>query len=499
MAGVYTLRSTESKAISIDQFPPEAWEIVLGGDSGSGELEKLWKAVPWLNRGVGILSNALVNMPWSIIRADSGEEVDNSRDYQNATGIWDDPHNDLWLMEASMNLFGASYWLKERKGIGMVTVDVGLRYFMPGTIKPKVDASRGLTGFVRSANKTQELFDVDDILYMWLPDPYGEIGAPKWSRALAAMAASDVLMNVDAFAAEFFKRGAIKTTLLRVAGNPPQAERERIKSFWGRVMKGMKTAWENLVVNMDGIEPVTIGEGIGDLGNSELTKEKREDISTALGVPQSMLFSNAANFAVKEGDKRDLYEETVIPDARLIAHAVNKQYLEPMGYRLKFQPEAMDIFMEDEEDRTGAILNLVNSLVNAPSPKIAALVWETLGVELPGDMEYDELIVMLEEANAEKQERAQEIQPNTPAPTLTPAAGTVPDEEDDPGAKSLLLEHLDKWERKAIKRLEKSRTAACPFASDIIPAELNALIYELLTEATTPRRVREIFQAGVAA
>ena len=488
MAGIFQVRQTAGKAIAIDQFPPEAWTMVMGGEGGeAADLERLWRVVPWLNRGVGILANAITNIPFVILN-ERGEEVDSSQDYQNVIGLWEDPFHDLWLMEASLALFGRSVWLIEERGRGRMTMPAGLRYFVPSTVKPLMDADRGLYGYRRAVSGRQpEAFDVDELLYIKQPDPYGEIGDPKWSRAIAAMAAAGVLSNVDEFAADFFKKGMIKTTLLRVQGNPPPAELERVKSIWGRLMKGAKTAFESLVVRSEGVEPVTIGEGIGELANTDLTSEKREDISTALGVPQSMLFSNASNFAVKEGDKRDLYEEGVIPDARIIAAAINKQYLAPQGYRLQFRHTEMDIFQEDEEDRSGVVLNLTNALLTAP-PKVASLVWQVAGVELPGGMEYDEFERLLEDV-----ERAP-VEQDAPPPTLTPAEGSVPESEDDPDAK--VWAELDKWHRKASKRVKKNRTASTPWNCDYIPADVANLISEMLEEATTSARVHEIFNAA---
>jgi len=491
MAGIYTYQQGASgKAININQFPPEAWSIITGGDSdgNNADLERLFKAVPWLNRGVRILANGMSNLPWVILNS-KGEEVDGSEDYQNAAGIWDDPFRDLWLMEASFVLFAKSYWMIERRGRGRMTIPAGLRYFVPHTVTPLQDNERGLVGFERNIQgRPPETFAIDEMLYIWDNDPFQEL-EPKSSRAIAALAAAGVLANIDEFAADFFKKGMIKTTLLKLSGNPPPAEKERFKAIWGKLMKGAKTAWESLVVNADSVEPVVVGEGIGELGNTKLTSEKREDIATALGVPQSSLFSSAANFAVKEGDKRDLYEEAVIPDSRIIASALNNQYLVPQGYRLQFRPNEMDIFQEDEEDRSGAVVNYINAALVAP-PKVTRVVFEMMGVELPGGMEYDEFEKML----AESKESMPEPVAEATQGSLRPVGGTLP--EDDGEGKSLMLAEWDAWKRKALKRVKRNRTAATPFKADHIPAELVDLVTVLLEEATTVKRVREIFAAA---
>ena len=490
MAGIYTFNTSGRKQVAINQLPPEAWTTLGIGTSGEfADIEELWRVVPWLNRGIGILSNALTALPWVLLDK-SGEEVDTSQDYSNATGLWADPFRDLWLMEASLNLFGSSYWLKEKRGRGRMTLPADLRYFVPHTITPKLDSTDGLTGFERKISGRQpEMFEVDDLIYIWNADPYTEVGPPEWSRAMAAMSASRIVRNMDEFAADFFEKGMIKTTLLRVSGNPPPAELERIKSIWGRVMKGLKSAYDQMVVRSEGVEPVVIGEGISELGNTDYSSEKREEIASALGVPHSSLFSSASNFAVKEGDKRDLYEETVIPDARLISSTLNKQYFEPLGYRLQFRPEEMSIFQEEEEDRSGVVLNLANAALNSP-PAIASLMFQIAGVDLPGGMEYDEFERILADNAPEPGER------DAPAPTFTPASGTVPEEEDDPDAKTLVSDELDAWRRKALKRLKRNGKADAPFTCEHVPAKMANAIAELLEDTTTTDRLHEIFNVA---
>lgn len=504
MPGMYTVTQNSSKAISIDQFPEEAWRMVLGSGVGeSRDLKRMWEAVPWLNRGVGILAAGLAKMPFVIMNL-AGEELTTSDDYEDVTGFWPNPVRDLMMAEMALKLFGSYYALKQvatRRRMTAPAGERGIRYWMPNTVRAEIDASTGLLGFTRSlSGRAPEFFKAADVLHIWLPDPFGEVGPPSWSPATTALSAAGVLASVDEFVTAFFERGAIKTTMLSLEGSPVQAERERIKSLWGRIMRGMKTAFGNLVINAGAVKPVVIGEGLESLTNSELTQERREDISTALGVPQSMLFSNAANFSVKEGDKRDMYEETIIPDGDMIAQAFNEQWLEPLGYRLQFRAHQMDIFQEDEEDRSGAILNLMNSLVNAPSPELGALTWQVMGVELPGGMEYDELERMLVDAKEAGMVRAAEIANGSgpgglQSPTLRPVEGTVPDEEDAPEVRFAWQIDMEKWERKALKRLAKGDPAACDFTSDVISDELNHLIRELLEDARTPEQVRAIFRA----
>ena len=497
MPGLYTAtQRAGSKAININQFPEEAWSIVLGTGTEDGDLQELWKKVPWLNRGIGILASGLSKMPFTITDL-AGEEVDNSSDYQNVMGFWPNPTKELALTEAALKLFGTAYFIKDNPSLmrrDAAQGSRGIRYWVPVTVEPIITDKEGLTGFVRNLpGREPETFAVDDLIHVWEYDPFGEIGEPSWSPAMAALSAAGVLKSIDDFVELFMKRGAIKTTLLTIMGGVQPAERERIGAMWGRMMQGMKTAWNKLTANADALKPVVIGEGLESLSNTSLTNEKREDIATALGVPQSLLFSNASNFAVAESDKRNLYEETIIPDSDLIAEEFNEQWLEPLGFRIRFDAQTMDIFQEDEEDRSGVIVNLTNAIVNSPNGKIASIVWQTAGAELPPDIDYDEFEKLVDESkeNAAPVNGGAE---NVPAPSARPVEGTVPEEEDDPDAKALDID-LSKWRRKCVNRLLKGQPAACAFDSDYIPAKLYGLIREMLEEAKTEADVRNIFMA----
>jgi hypothetical protein len=125
-------------------------------------------------------------------------------------------------------------------------------------------------------------------LYFWYPDDSVEIGEPFDYPALAALQAAGILSAVGGFAQAFFERGAIKVTLLTTKTNVVESERSRLKRWWDRIRGN---AWAAEIVNADEVEVIPVGEGLDSLDNKEFTKEQREDISTALGVPHSMLFT----------------------------------------------------------------------------------------------------------------------------------------------------------------------------------------------------------------
>ena len=344
------------KSIELSQYPAEAWEWLTGEpDDGKTGIKEYFKAVPWLYRGVTMRADAVASMPFSIY---SGEnEVDTSADYQNVVGWLPNPKHTFKLMEMSATLLGSAYLFNVRNN----AVSLDLKYLNPLTIKPIIDEKEGLTGFKRTLTRTV-VYEVEDIIYFWLEDPYIEIGEPDISPAKAALMASGVLANVDEFVAAFFKRGAIKATVLGVPVGTPEGAKTELQTWWNKAISGINNAFAAKVINADAIEATTIGEGVDELQDTDLTAEKREDIATALGVPQTILFSNAANYATAKQDDLHFYDKTIVPECNFFQYALNEQVFEPAGYRLQFTPEVLDIFQEDENERAQAFTHLAPHL-----------------------------------------------------------------------------------------------------------------------------------------
>jgi hypothetical protein len=143
------------------------------------------------------------------------------------------------------------------------------------------------------------------------------------------------------------------------------------------VVSGVKNAWSANVAGTHEITPIVIGSGIDELSNNTLTMEKREDIATALGVPHSLVLSNAANFATAEADRLNFYETTILPEATLIAESLNRQLFHPLGLNFTFKPSEMSIYQEDEEQRAVAFKTYVDAGI------LPSIVAQMLGLNLP--------------------------------------------------------------------------------------------------------------------
>ena len=263
----------------IKNVPLSEWRPGWGTEEGSRlSLATLTGFVPFLSRGINMRADALAGLPWSI-RNKSDDDVWTSDDAL--------PPDDLkWLanlpevlhrLEASLTVSSTGFLLKERNRMRVL----GLRFLSPDTMTAVWDTRNGLTHFERSIVDIRTRFLPEEIVYFWSKGLHET--TPRPSPAQNAANAAGVLFSMDAYTKAYFDRGAIRATLLTYDGLPPsEADRAKLKGWWSKAVGGIKNAFAAEVINA-AIKPVTIGDGVGDLGNVPLTEEKRQDVGTALG------------------------------------------------------------------------------------------------------------------------------------------------------------------------------------------------------------------------
>lgn len=367
---------TGYKSTRLEDLPTEAWRIV-GGGNGRNEAARLYAAVSWLYRCIDIRAAAVAGMPWEIRRGDTVFMTDEDVAPEQM-GWLDDLTDILYRTEAALALTGRAYWFQERNLVRTLNV----RWMHPESVKPVLTRD-GLQGFTRTIGGQDIAYDVDDFVYFWLPDPYVELGPAEHWPGRAAMSAAGVLASMDTFVTGYFDRGMIKATLLKYTTPISADEGKRVKEWWGRVVSGLKNTFATEVVRGD-FDTLVIGEGLSDLQNTALTSEQRESICTALGVPQSKVTANAANFATANQDARSFIQDTIAPECRWIAATINRQLLGPMGLRLEFKPDELPVMQEDEANRAASLNQLVQA---GMSLEMAVAV---LGYDLPDGYELRE-------------------------------------------------------------------------------------------------------------
>ncbi len=497
----------EVKNISIgelDEFMLWKMNARLGGTGDIGELRR---RVPWLFRGVDLIAQAIHDYPFDVLD-DGGEIVASSTDWQDnlpdGLEFTSNIFELLYKVSASLTLRGKSYVYPTRNRLGNVTGEPKeLRYWVVDTVTPIITETNGLEKFVRQVGNIKTEYPVTEaapfpLCYFWLPDPDVELGPPASYPAQAALNAAGVLFSLDDFFKSHVEDGMKKAILFAVKGLPPtgsetgKAAKDKLEDDLSRTLLGKPNSGKIRVVNADTMTPVIYGEGLQEIANTELTKEKREDIATALGIPMTMLWSSEASGlgggGVTKEDTYRFYKHKVCPDFNFIASIFNQQLLKPLGYRIVGNPETLDVFQEDEAARSQS-LDTITSAIDT-NPQIAKFTMELLGYDLS-----DEQTAELDELIAAKSERAAQVaqlsarQPQvldvTPQPKQLPP-GETPEQK-------RFRDDLMRWQRKVENRLRAGKAAQVEFDSDAIDTDTNAQVYAALAGVSNADAVKVIF------
>lgn len=386
----------------------DAWTYY--SNSPLNQVGALYRTIPVLYRGVAIISDTVTKVPFALYRGD--KEIDTSASWDNVTEYMPNPRRLLKLTSQSLDRHGRAYWLKVRNR-GKIVKE--LKWLEATSVTPFFDETTGeLLRFERTDKKGRPtVYQPDDIVYFWLEDPDVEVGPPLAWPVRAGLQSAGVLHNLDQFISKYFEHGAVRPTMLMTKGFPATEEKDRIKAWW-RGLTGIKHSREIGVFSADSIEPKQIGDGLDQLQNQELTDDQRKDVALALGIPQTILFANSANYATSQSDWLNFHETTIIPRCEMIAEVLNDQLFKAEGLEMRFEPEGLDIYREDENQRAGAL----GSLVNAGLPLLMAM--DLLGYDLTPEQRAE--LEAEDEAKEERAEQMQEQMQQQPGPEQEPPA-----------------------------------------------------------------------------
>jgi HK97 family phage portal protein len=400
-----------------------AWDVdsmtgwtPLGGQQEAKGADLFFSRVPWLYRGVVDRADNVSSMPFAILRGET--DYDTSQDYQNRLEILPDLEVLLDKIEQSLTMAGRAYLFLETNNYGVVK---SVKYCKPSSIEEVYDEDSGaLIGYKRSYGKRGQKKDVKltNIVAIYDPNYATEEGPPSTSAALAALTAAGVLYNADKFIAGYFDRGAIRASVLTIDGGSRE-EAERLQSWWNDVITGIKNAWSAIVLRAKQALPVVIGDGLESLQNNELTTERRQDIATALGIPESHMWSAAANYATSEMDEKRFYKATIIPECNTIARAFNTQLFTKEhkleGFKLIFRTNTLEIFQTDDKAQAEAAMAFITFLTACPSEAVALETATMIGFELSDAMKaaISEMFTKKEEA---AEQMAEQLQANPQEP-----------------------------------------------------------------------------------
>lgn len=433
----------------------------------------LYRTIPTLYRGIEKNADALTKIPFAIFKGK--REIDSSQDWQNKLEYLPNPRRLFALISRSLDKRGVAYLLRVRNKAGYTKE---LRWLAPSSIEPDFSLDGELLGFQRrppgQANPIN--YKPEEVIHFWLPDDDIEQGPPTSYPLRAAAQASGVLHNLDAFISLYFERGAVRPLVVTTKGMPDKNERERMETWLQQLWAGLRNAFKLKIFNADTVAFQTVGDGLDQLQDQTLTADQRFDVALALGIPQTILFANAANYATSLNDYRSWYDATITPRAEFIASELNEQLLKAENYRLEFSPESLDIYQEDERERAQA----VSTYVTAGMPLLMAL--DVLGVELT------------EEQRAELEQAEDE---HEPAPALPPESVSVETGEQPDGDEAQA--EMKRWRRAALEAWRKGKALPVDWIAEALPGERAEAVRQALKAAVSTEQVWAAFETKAPA
>lgn len=361
MADIYVMTPREDgTAVKLTLEQIEGWglsgKLGIPGGEGALTVTTAYQKVGTFRRGVDLRARSVAGLPWAIYgRGDEPvwtESTDRPDDLE-----WLRLRDALYTAEVSLTLFGAAYALKERSG----RRPTGLYWYNAASITPNYEEAdipsytRRIT--TRDNRWINETILAENILAIFPPDAMREMG-PATPDAEAALMSAQVLFDLDSYAAENLRDGLMKTTIATAPGRrPPEEEARRAENWLTRNLWGRGKKREAKIFSGE-LKLVEVGSNLTNLASKDLAEHHQKTIATALGIPHSLMMSNAANYATAQTDVLQMLTNTSIPDARIIQDAFNEQVLNPLGLDLQFEPERAEAMQVAQDAQAQSTVSL---------------------------------------------------------------------------------------------------------------------------------------------
>jgi hypothetical protein len=487
------------KAVTI--WGDEGWSILSGNDKERPDTETFYTArVPIVYRGMLLRANCVASIPFDLVNDKTGDVVDSTDDWQNVCGFLPNPQRLFWKIEAGWVVAGRSYIYQSKNAYNIPKV---YKPLAPKAISYDTDKNvftRQVNGhdlvYPPALDENDKPARGESIVALWMPDPDVEKGPPLKYPGKAALQAMGVLFNMDEAATGFFKRGMLHAMLFSVPPGTTPSDKEMLDDKIKNFLTGIKNAWRSLLINFDIIKMTDIGGDLSSLANIPLTKEKREDVSIALGIPMSKLFTESAaglgGKGVVDADDRRLILDTGLPEWIDIAGELNDQTflkLDP-PLRLVDRHEQMPQLQIEQAAQAATYTAYFNAL-NTNMPLAEALAGE-FGMDWSDDF-TKAMIQIQKDKEAKAAEMAKNVQQSQGAPSQDNITAANPNAQTaTPEMVAQKTADLKRYERKALKSIGK----AVSFESDVIPSETMAYIDHGLPGCKTAEDVKALF-AGI--
>lgn len=388
-------------------------------------------------------------------------------------------HETIPRLDESIQLYKKAFLLKQRGGGNRL---VGLRWLDPTTIEPDYKSwtpDEGITQYIRTVKTVKTPIPAEDLIVFIVPG-MRELG-PGTPAGKATSFAAQILYGIQQTADTVYDNNALPVMLINVPDGTLESDKETIRQKFENLFnprrKGTtkhRTTAVTRPTGDKGVEVTPLSIKPDDLAMPELSEQYRDAILAGHFVPISEALSNASSRQTSDSNDASRFTAVLGARADWLASVFNADPdLLELGLTLHFMPEKHWSMRVREQFAAQTFAQLLQGM----TPQAAAYV---VGFEL------DQFPEAIKKAGVFRETVTVTPQPNTE---------TRPDIADP--TKALLLADLDKWKRKAEKKLRATGKAACAFESEYIDPVANAYILEALEEATTPAAIKAIFDVEI--
>lgn len=472
------------KSIALGDMTAEDVQRLFGGDGRTQTADQLFASVAWIYACWVARAEGIAGLPRRIVDERENEVKEEDLPFDI------DLSDLLYRTEISLQARAAAYWLVESNRAGK---NVRVRWADPYYIQPEYDYTntQGLLGFRRSVGfvpffpVNPETLYSNDLVYVWLPG-MAEIG-PGVPPSMVQRVPGEIIRNIDRFADLFFDQGGMPIVLISVPAQTDLKEVERVEGRFSQRITGIVNAFKAIAMRAD-VKVTPLGSPPADLAMVELSQEKRDAILATNRTPISIVLGNSTNRAEGEQQKRNWVEDALTPRAvRNLAPQLNKQLFSRFKLRLVFEPERHQAFKRDVKETTDAFKTLRDGGMTVEAAAFFA------GIDLKELPQGTPLV--------DKKPEPAAPQPNQPQANGAVAEPIEEEQETDDEEQETAAQKavdLARWERKVIKRLDKTQPAHVPFESAAIGAAEVGAIRFLLLDAVSKEDVQAVFAKAAA-
>lgn len=424
-----------SSKVRMEDLPADAWRVIVG-QAGEGDAQNLYANVAALFRAINARADAAASIPFRIENR-RGRAIETSDNWSGGNGWLPNPR--LFIRQAFMSLdFTNSVYAARLQN--KYRIPKGLQYFVPTSITPKWDNNTGeLMYFERKTKNIQKVFKPEEMFYVWIQDAFTEVGASPNTPIKAAMAAAGVLRNLDEFVQSYFEGGAIDPVIAAIPRSTPTEERDRMESWLNRALTGIKNIGKIRLMSSEDVKLTQpLRSGLDSLKQTDLTKDKREDIGLALGIPMSFMLSDQANYATATQNEKTLIRWGVQPRLEQLYDALDAQLFQPMGVRLRPDFDSLEMFQEEEVNKMAAANTLLDLAGKAKDKEQLTAVFTIMGIDATEE-QIEKLMPKMEEPKEPE-----------PKPEEKPITDAVEEDVTEAQQNTRAIIEIGRWEKKSI-------------------------------------------------